>query len=235
MLIEATTDPDVLRSRGIDPDNPTSALIHAPHGRALMLARMARGGFDGPVPVGVDWEYWRQFDRVQVCDAVLISLGVDPRPNGRGIADFPTVVASMRALGIDADRLATLDERNAIAQSHAASALEGNGATVSLRRFVEWAAERWELPASIDRPGLNPAATQTDLQRAELIAQEHFSRTSAGSDWPTDDEGSQWLLTNQRTRGLVKSKKEALAILKMIRPNNLPKGPRRSNDGDEPA
>jgi hypothetical protein len=105
---------------------------------------------------------------------------------------------------------------------------------VDLAVFAEWAMQLpkpWPLPLELREASTSGAApTRSDenkLERAARVAKEKFQRDRAnGNTWPTDDEGTTWLLS----KDLVANASQAQVVLRMIRPDDLKPGPRQRDE-----
>lgn len=181
---------------------------------------------DLPAP---DWDVWGSFVQASIASAVALSLDIDPD-------------VQWARLILDTE----YDRRFAIALNHIHSGdlqtiwqpkLHASGEHdygVRLSIFAKWS-ERfpWDLPdqfpgrrAATNNPpaGWPWGAYETPLLKELAAAVRHFWTEYKPDSAPTKDQVIAWLTKRGRTLN------EATAIAKIIRPHDLPDGPRTKRD-----
>jgi hypothetical protein len=139
------------------------------------------------------------------------------------------------------DARARVEERLRIAESHLGAALKAvriieapglkSTSVVRLTEFADWALQMgWTLPTEFPRGAVPANASgQTRLQRLLEIARQKCEADRAKDlPWPTDNDLAQWLAKHHGASGA-----DAKAIAKIIRPDDLRRGPRVDSPNDE--
>jgi len=194
-----------------------------------------------PIP---DWSKWRQIPDFHLCEAVALSLDMEPA-DVRDTSSYPFHSDGLTATP-EFIRRATILERivesgnpersGLILQRREAASL---ACTIAPSDFVRWAqANDWSLPTKLtDLAAKRMASTKLqagrwpwgDYETALLCHLEAAARKwwanydpNDPTTAPTVNEVAQWL---QSEHGLTQNKAEAIATI--LRADDLPKGPRR--------
>lgn len=198
-----------------------------------------------------DWSRWRGLAAVTVPQAVALACNLDPdsppvswridawfaRQEEPEEYHYWLVMHRPMSLWVDVPEL--FDDRLRFAGNHVKhgvlkTAHQSMHDSVSLAAFAQWATglpEPWILPAQFPRAPTLPAATaratahegETRLEKAVRLFKEMVGKQLAKSrPYPLQRDNVDWLMSN----GLVKNRTEALAVLKIVKPDDLKPGPR---------
>ena len=187
-----------------------------------------------------DWGYWKPYGTCPLWQAILLTLDVEPR----AFMFLPVSGVLRSLLGFEelsvSDHSAIRDRAGISASNIRALSpefepqVDGNALTapVALRVFGEWATSVWaNLPR--DFPGTASAIShhvgrrwpwgdyETELLAHLAAAVEHFWKTYDPESAPTNENVADWLVARSV------AKKNADAIARVIRPKDVPAGPRK--------
>lgn len=194
---------------------------------------------------GADWTHWHHVLKCELWHAAILTVRLDPRAFALRPDDHLVVMLSPGS--VTADTMNAINSHIGIAISHIGDGFASHNnwfeptpshrkrTKIALPDFGRWAAPIWpdlhpdfpryeQAPMLVATPGWPWGTFETPLLKELAAAVQHFWTNYKPESAPTKDQVVDWLVKRGRTLN------EATAIAKIIRPPDLPDGPRVKRD-----